>query len=169
MPKTTVHSPNLQRYFGTKKLKNNVMRIWIFIFFMSLGIIANAQHVVSEGVAYEVKGKSIFKEGIDITHSLDKTQKDRILKTHRTKIRSEKRAERARKKQEKARKKAAKDLKRKQKAQNRYLKATKKLEQNELKYNRLKERGRLSPKDEEKWLKKLDRFKKDVEKRRKSL
>ncbi|MBO3099076.1 hypothetical protein [Gelidibacter pelagius] len=145
------------------------MKNWMFIFFMSLGIMANAQHVISEGVAYEVKGKSVFKEGIDITHTLDKSKKDQIIKTHKNKLRADKRAEKARKKQEKARKKAAKDLKRKQKAQDRYLKATKRLEQNQAKYDRLKERGRISPKDDEKWLKKLDRFKTNVEKRRKKL
>lgn len=145
------------------------MRILIFIFFLSLGITVNAQHIISDGVAYEVKGKSIFKGGIDITHTLDKNKKDNIFKTHKSQARAERRAEKARKKQDKAHKKAAKDLKRKQKSQDRYLKATKKLEQNEAKYNRLKERGKLSPNAEEKWLKKLDRFKKDVEKRRKNL
>lgn len=145
------------------------MRIWILIFFLSLGITTHAQHVISDGVAYEVKGKSIFKEGIDITQTLDKSKKDAIFKTHKNKVRADKRAEKARKKQEKAQRKAAKELKRKQRAQDRYLKATKKLEQNQAKYNRLKERGKLSPNAEDQWLKKLDRFKKDVDKKRKSL
>lgn len=145
------------------------MKNWIFIFFLSLGFALNAQHVIHEGTAYEVKGKSIFSNGADVTNTLHTDKKNTIFKTHKSQVRADKRAEKARKKQEKAQKRAAKDLKKKQKAQDRYLKATKRLEQNQAKYDRLKERGRLSPNAEDKWLKKLDRYKKNVEKRRKSL
>lgn len=145
------------------------MRIWILIFFVSLGFTVNAQHVIHEGKAYEVKGKSIFSNGNEVTHDLDQDQKDHIFKTHKGNVKADKKAEKARKKKEKAQKKAEKNLKKKQKAQDKYTKATKKLDQNESKYKRLKEQGKLSPNDEEKWLKKLDRFKKDVEKRRKKL
>lgn len=145
------------------------MKTWIIIFFLSFGYMVHAQHIVSEGVAYEVKGKSIFKGGIDITHTLDKEKKDNIFKTHKNQKKVTKRAEKAKKKQDKAHKKAAKDLKKKQKAQRKYLKATKRLQQDEAKFKRLKERGHLSPNAEEKWLKKLDRSKKNVEKIRKKL
>lgn len=145
------------------------MKNWILIFFLSLGFALNAQHVIHEGTAYEVKGKSIFSNGVDVTQTLHSDKKNTIFKLHKNKVRGDKRAEKARKKQEKAQKKAAKNLKKKQKAQDRYLKATKKLEKNEAKYNRLKERGKLSPNAEDQWLKKLDRFKKDVEKKRKNL
>lgn len=146
------------------------MKNWIFILFLSLGFAVNAQrHVIHEGKAYEVKRKSIFSDGADITHTLHKDKKDYIFKTHKSQVRADKRAEKARKKQEKAQKKAARDLKKKQKAQKRYLKVTKRLEKNQTKYDRLKERGRLSPKAEEKWLKRLDRYKQNAEKLRKRL
>lgn len=145
------------------------MRNWIFIFFLSLGFALNAQHVIHDGTAYEVKGRSIFSNGENVTDALHVDEKNTIFRTHKSQVRADKRAEKAKKKQEKAHKKAAKDLKRKQKAQDRYLKATKKLQRNQAQYDRLKERGKLSPNAEDKWLKKLDRYKKNVEKRRKSL
>lgn len=145
------------------------MKNWIVIFFLSLGFAVNAQHVIHEGTAYEVKGKSIFSNGTDVTHDLDQDEKNHILKAHKSQVKADKKIEKARKKKEKADKKAAKNLKKKQKAQDKYLKATKKLEKNEAKYNKLKDAGKLSPNAEEKWLKKLDRFKKDVDKKRKKL
>ncbi len=152
------------------------MKIWICILFLSLGITAHAQHVISNGVAYEVKGKAIYKEGVDITSTLLKGEKDQIFQTFKKQQRGVKDAESARKrlekaarKSEKSEKRAVKELRNKQKAQDKYNKATKKLQQNQAKYNRLKERGKLSPNAEDQWLKKIDRFKKDVEKRRKNL
>src|SRR5690554_5141234 len=50
------------------------------------------------------------------------------------------------------------------KAEKTFDKTTKKLESNQKTYETLKSRGRLSPIDDEKWLKKLERLNKDVEK-----
>jgi hypothetical protein len=43
------------------------------------------------------------------------------------------------------------------------------MEQTQEKYDKLKQRGKLSPKDEEKWLKKIENYKDDAEKARKKL
>lgn len=145
------------------------MKNWIVILFLSLGIAVNAQHVIHEGTAYEVKGKSIFSNGADITHTLHKDKKDYIFKTHKNHVKANKKEEKAIKKQDKAQKKAEKELKKKGKALSKFNKASQKMEQNQVKYNKLKERGKLSPNDDVKWLKKLDGLKKNVEKSRKSL
>ncbi|OBX23626.1 hypothetical protein LX77_03741 [Gelidibacter algens] len=147
------------------------MKIWIVLFFLSLGAIVNAQEVISNGKAYEVRNKAIFKDGVDITATLEKEEEAHIFKTLNNQLNKAKDAEDVRKKLEKAArksdkalKKAAKELKSKQKAQDRFNKATKKLEQNQEKYEKLKKRGKLSPQDEVKWLKMLEDYKDDLEK-----
>ncbi|MBJ7880050.1 hypothetical protein [Gelidibacter salicanalis] len=152
------------------------MKIWILVLFLSLGTFVNAQEVISNGKAYEVKGKAVFKDGIDITATLAPAEKDAIFKTLRNQAKEIKDAENVRKKLEnaakksdKAQKKAVKDLKRKQIAQSKFEKAAKRLEQNQEKYEKLKMRGKLSPNDEAKWLRNLERYKKDLDKATKNL
>lgn len=146
------------------------MRIWMIVFFLGLGITVNAQDVIKDGKAYEVKGKAIFHDGVDITADLLSDEKADILKSHKDLVKEAKQAEKERKKlekaakeAEKAQKKAAKELKQKQKALDKFNKATKKLEDNQHKYDKLKIRGKLSPNDEAKWLKKLADYKKNVD------
>lgn len=152
------------------------MRIWMIIFFLGLGLSVNAQEVISNGQVYEVKGKAIFQDGADITATLLTDERDQIFKTLKNNLKDVKDVEKARKKLEKAaknaeksQKKAEKALKKQQKVQAKFKKATQKLEQNQNKYDKLKNRGKLSPNDEAKWLKKLDGYKKDLEKARKKL
>ncbi|WP_299398447.1 hypothetical protein [uncultured Gelidibacter sp.] len=152
------------------------MKTWILVLFLCLGTFVNAQEVISKGTAYEVRKKAIFKDGVDITATLEKGEKDAIFKTLKTQQKEAKKAEDARKRleknaknAEKAQKQAAKELKKKQKAQDRFERATKKLNQNQEKYERLKMRGKLSPNDEAKWLKSLERYKKDLDKATKNL
>ncbi|TDU43181.1 hypothetical protein BXY82_0588 [Gelidibacter sediminis] len=152
------------------------MKNWIIVLFLCLGTLVSAQEVISNGKVYEVKGKSIFKDGIDITASLESSEKDAIFKTLKNQQKEASRAEAARKKlekaakkSEKAQKRAANELKKKQKAQDKFEKAAKRLEQNQEKYERLKMRGKLSPNDDAKWLKKLERYTKDLDKATKAL
>lgn len=153
-----------------------MMRIWIIIFLVGLGFTANAQEVISQGKVYDVIGKSIFQDGVDITSTLLTDERDHIFKALKSQVKYAKHAEKARRKLEKAaknaekgQKKATKALKQKQKAQNKFTKASKKLKQNQEKYNKLKFRGKLSPHDEAKWLKKLEGYKKDLEKTKRKL
>ncbi|MEO8774360.1 MAG: hypothetical protein ABI263_10225 [Gelidibacter sp.] len=152
------------------------MRIWMIILFLTLGVAVNAQEVISEGKVYEVKGKAIFQDGVDITSSLLIEERDPIYKALKNQINDEKNVEKARKKlekaaknAEKAEKKALKDLKKKQKAQDNVNKAVRKFDQQEEKYQKLKNSGKLSPNDESKWLKKLNGYKHDLEKARTKL
>ena len=152
------------------------MRIWIIILFLCLGATVNAQEVIKEGKVYEVKGKTVFQDGVDITSSLLSDEKNDLFKSAKQQLRDAKSAEKAQKKlekaakkAEKAQKKAEKELKKKEKALSKFNKATKKLEQNQNKYEKLKNRGKLSPNAEAKWLKKLDRYKRDLEKARRKI
>ncbi len=145
------------------------MKTWIVIMFLSLGSFMNAQQVVIKGKAYEVKGKAIFKDGAEVTTSLLKNEKDHIFKTLKTQTRDAKRAEKAQKRLEKSHKKAQKQLKEKQKAQSRFNKAKKRLDQNKAKYEKLKAAGKLSPNADEKWIKKLNGYTKDLEKATRNL
>ena len=52
----------------------------------------NAQHVISDGKAFEVKGKSIFSGGNDVTQTLDQDKKDYIFKTHKNQVKANKKA-----------------------------------------------------------------------------
>lgn len=147
------------------------MRIWIIILFLSLGTTVSAQEVISKGKVYEVKGKAIFQDDIDITPTLLIEERDHIYKALKNQIKNNKDAEKARKKlvkytknAENSQKKSAKALKQKQKAQDEFTKATKKLDQNQAKFEKLKFRGKLSPNDEAKWLKKLEGYKNDLQK-----
>lgn len=165
------------------KTKHCIMKIWMIVFFLGLGITVHAQEVIKDGKVYEVKGKAIFHEGEDVTASLLSEEKADILKSHKSLVKEAKDAEKARKKAEKelkqrekaqkkaekAQKKAEKELKKKEKALDRYNKANYKLEQSQSKYEILKKRGRLSPVDESKWIKKLDGLREKVEKARRKL
>lgn len=152
------------------------MRIWMIIFFLGLGITANAQQVIHEGKIHEVKGKAIFHDGVDITSTLHTDERESIFKNLKNQLKEEKNVEKARKKQEKAvkkaekaQKKAEKALKQKQKAQDNVNKATRKFDQQQEKYQKLKNSGKLSPNDDAKWLKKLNGYKNDIEKARTKL
>lgn len=152
------------------------MRIWMILFFLALGITANAQTVVKDGKAYEVKGKAIFHEGVDVTADLLSDEKNYIFKTHKDFVKEAKKVEKEKKnlekdakKAEKEKKKAEKELKRKKKAVDNLNKKTRKLDQNQDKYNKLKARGDLSPNDDAKWIKKLNGLKNDVEKARRKV
>lgn len=68
------------------------------------------------------------------------------------------------KKAKKSQRKAEKALNKKKRAQKTFDKSAKKLESAQKSYETLKSRGRLSPMDEEKWLKKINRLEKNKKK-----
>lgn len=148
----------------------------MMIMLLSLGLAVQAQEVISNGQVYEVKGKAIFQDGVDITSTLQTEEKDKIFKIFNDESKNLKAAEKARKKLEKsakeaqkAQKKAEKALKKKQKAEDQFKKASKKLKEHQSKFDKLKAKGKLSPNDEAKWLKKLEGYKKDVEKAKRKI
>lgn len=80
-----------------------------------------------------------------------------------------KKAEKARKKAEKEKKKAEKALKKKQKAKKKFEQTKSKFEKAKKKHKRMKENGNLSPNDEVKWQKKLEKLNKNVNKAQKRM
>jgi hypothetical protein len=151
------------------------MKIWITFLFILVGCLDNAQVIEHEGVSYEIKGKAIFKDGVDVTQTLsaekqkaimgnfEKSQKatKKLAKDQEAFEKKLKKNEKDLKKAEKDRKKSEKTLKQKQQAQDNFEKANKNMVQTQEKYDKLKQKGKLSPKDEEKWLKKIEKHKDD--------
>ena len=118
------------------------------------------------------KTKASLQEAEEAKKLVVKEQKEvekaaaKLEKEQKESEKALKNAQKSQKKAEKEQKKAVKELKLKQKAQDNFEKATKKLEQNQDKYEKLKSKGKLSPNDEQKWLKKLNSYRKDVDKSR---
>ena len=155
------------------------MKLFLSLALIIFTLTTKAQEVTQNGTVYKVKGKTILKEGVDVTNTLsveDQTKiKEALLKQKALdKERSEaekaiKKAERDQKKAEKKQKQAEKDLKARQKAQSKFEKAGKDYSNNSNKYEKLKGKGKLSPNEEAKWLKKLEDLKNDLEKAKKKL
>ncbi len=159
------------------------MKIILTLVFLALSFAVNAQEVISNGTAYEVKGKAIYKNGVDITETLTAEEQKEIKTALEAKLKAAKeaekaqkqaekelkKAEKARKEAEKAQKKAEKELKQKQKAQASYDKAAKNHEKAVDTYEKRKNRGDLSPNDEAKWLKKIQKLSESREKASKKL
>lgn len=110
------------------------MKFWIvLLLFIGTGFYMNAQEVEHEGVKYEIKGKSIFQDGKDVTSTLSiEKKKDlfTILEKYKASFeeaaaakklvaQEQKEAEKAASKLAKEQKEAEKTLKDAQKAQKR--------------------------------------------------
>jgi hypothetical protein len=155
------------------------MKFWIIVLFVTVGFIGTAQEVNVDGSLYSVKGKTILMNGEDVTPKLSvekqqeimsaigvkKTEIERIKKEEEKAKKSKKDIEKA----EKNQKKAEKELKKHQKAQSNFEKAGKKHDVAIKKYEKLKKKGKLSPEDEGKWLKKIEKLKVSHEKAKKKL
>ncbi len=150
------------------------MKFYITLLFVCMTVVVNAQEVVSNGETYEVKGKSILKDGVDVTTSLNIEEQAQIMaafKEKKIQIKEAKErekqiklAEKRQKVAEKKQRRAEKALKKKERAQSDYDKAIKRHEQAISKYERLKRRGKLSPNDEERTLKRIEDLKSDIDK-----
>ena len=162
------------------------MKYLVLIFVVMFSMTINAQEVQKDGKLYQVKNERIFLEGKDITETLTPENKTAILNkasriTEKMKLeeialkesekleKEKKKAEKSAKKAEKKQKKAEKALKKQQKAQKRLDKATKKLKSSQKKYDKLKRKGKLSPEDEAKWLKKIAGYREAIEKAKKKI
>ena len=152
---------------------------YLIILFVGMTVLGNAQNVIAGGVAYEVKGKAIFKDGVNITETLTKEQKEDILTTFQKKEdilketeKAEKELRKAEKSQRKAvkeMKKAEKELKTRERAQSKFEDANDDYNDAVKKYEKLKKKGKLSPNDEAKWLKKIEDLKEDIKKAKRKI
>lgn len=155
---------------------HHAMRLLLF-FLLLTPVFLSAQKVVFKNETYKIKHEKIFKDGKDITAELDEAQKATLFRINQDNIeakrilgekdKTEKEAKKALKnlkKAEKQRKKAERELKKQNKAHQKFQDASKKLKKMQTKYEQLKRKGKLSPVEENKWLKKLEHLQKDVDK-----
>lgn len=157
------------------------MKIWFTVICLCFGLAIQAQDIKKDVNQYEVKKGRIYLDNKDITDTFTIEQRKEIIerlehnaaeiklkeaeaKAQKKKEKQIKKAEKAQKKAEKAAKKAERELKRKEKAQKSLDKADKALKKAQKKYNKLKSRGKLSPEDEKKWLGKIEKLSKKLEK-----
>ncbi|PID69226.1 MAG: hypothetical protein CR989_02895 [Flavobacteriales bacterium] len=142
------------------------------LFLLLLSVTVLAQKIEYNGKEYHVKKDKIFLDGVDVTTSLNDAERTAIKTTLAEKLAREKKlkeaeeaqkkAEKKQKKAEKSQKKAEKKLKKRENAQKALEKSQKKHKKDMAKYEKLKRKGKLSPEDEGKWLKKLEKQKEKI-------
>lgn len=152
---------------------------------------ATKHEVITEsGEVYEVQGDKFFNQGKEVTNLITEEDKEGIVATLNKRLTTEAEiaaeqsalqeaqdySEELRKDAEKAQKKAKKEanalekkLKSEKKARDNYIKSSKELKKAQAKYDRLHDKGKLSPKDEEKWTKKLKKLISKYDKAEKNL
>lgn len=165
----------------------------VVVLFLGFGNSVQAQEIIYGGVTYKVKGNTILRDKENVTNTLsledqigimqavehqkvlkkeqeiaEKVLKDaeREQKAAEKKIKDAEKAQRAAEKKQKA---AENELKQKQKAQSRFEDAGDDYKDAVKKYERLRDKGKLSPNDEEKWLKKINDLKEDIDKAKRKL
>lgn len=155
--------------------------ILISILILSCG--SSERVIMDNGNVYEVSGKTIKNDGIDVTNTLSEEQKKEIQDQLEEKLdgqreaekkqkeleekkkEAEKEAEKAEKKQEELEEKQKKlenKLEQREKARDNYLRAKKRLEDKRNKYEKLKSKGKISPNDEKKWEERLKDLEEDL-------
>ena len=68
------------------------MKFWVILLFLGFGFCANAQEIKVNGTTYEVKGKIILKDGVDVTNTLTIEQQNEIRSSLEKKLKVEKEA-----------------------------------------------------------------------------
>ena len=82
------------------------MKFWIVLLFVSFTAVTQAQQVINNGTTYEVVGKSIMKDGVDITQTLSAAEQKEIKDVLNAKLKADKLADSLKKDAEKAAEKA---------------------------------------------------------------
>jgi len=151
--------------------KSQILILLISFFFATTSF---AQDVVYKDKTYTIKKKSIYLAKEDVTQTLKPEMVNEIFAIHtinEERIEAAKKAEKEKKaaekeakKAEKAIKKKEKALKKKEKALDKLNKAKEKLQSGIKKHSSLKKKGDLSPNDDQKWLEKIEKLKKNVTK-----
>jgi chromosome segregation ATPase len=140
--------------------------------------------ITADGSVYQVKGNKIMNAGTDVSETLSEDQKASIktlvAEQKEAKATAEKLQEELEEKQDRlndAIKEAQKKqealiekqealdekLEAKEEATADFLKAKKRLADKTKKYQRLKDKGKLSPRDDEKWQEKLKDYQQDID------
>ena len=161
-------------------MKTTKFIITICLLFFIISV--TAQKVEYQGKEYKIKKDLIFLDGVDVTPNLTVSEQTAIKDSLKRQIALEKaeaeqkkaekerkKAEKKQKQAEKAQKKAENEVKKREKAQSNLAKSQKKYKRDTEKYENLKTKGKLSPEDEGKWLKKLNKQKENIEKAEKKV
>ncbi|MFG6686949.1 hypothetical protein ACGK9U_10230 [Mariniflexile sp. HNIBRBA6329] len=147
-----------------------IISILSLVLLMACG--SSEKVIMEDGRVYEVKGSKFFSNGVNVTEQLTANEKE-IIKTNlqkrleAEKIANEKQetieaeqqrletiqeeAKRRQKVLEKEQELLEEKLEAKEDARNDFLEAKERLQSKQEKYQRLKDKGKLSPLDEEKW------------------
>jgi len=159
--------------------------IYILAFSFLILSCGSSEQVIYDGKVYELKGDDIYYGSDKVTESLSDEQKSNIRQTLNARLALEqevkaqkealeaeqraqekalKQAEEALKKAEKEQKSLEKAAKRKEKLREDFIGASSKYKSQKEKYQKLHDAGKLSPNDEEKWAKRLEKLKSKMEK-----
>ncbi|WP_417238273.1 hypothetical protein [Bizionia sp.] len=147
---------------------------------------AKHEIITDSGKKYEVKGNTFYHQGKEVTDKISAEEKDHIVTKLNKKLETEaevasqqralkearSRAEKVQKEARKAEKQAKaldKKLKAEAKARKNYIKAKNNLDTAQKKYNRLRKKGDLSPNEEAKWTKRLNKLSNQMKKADKAL
>lgn len=146
--------------------------------------------ITNEGKVYEIKSDKFFNNNEDVTDILTAEEKENIMTTLNERLAAERLAEekqealdkkqealeaqqekveKAKEKAEKEQERIEKAIKAKKEAREDLFDAKEKLSDQQKKYNKLHEKGELSPNDEAKWAEKLSKLQKKVTKAEKAL
>ena len=145
-------------------MRKVIFTILIFV----ITINTYSQDIKVNETVYTVKGDKIYKENIDVTAQLGFEEQEKIttalkdkkhlIKEEKAVLKSQRKAEKEHKRAIKKRKQAERDLKRKQKAQNNFEKSQYNFKRASSRHERLKAKGKLSPRAESKWQNRLERL-----------
>ena len=159
---------------------------YIYILALSFLILAcgSSEQVIYDGSVYGIKGDKIYKRGEKVNESLSDELKTNIRQTLDARLALEKEieakkealeaeqkaqekalkdAENALKKAEQEQKALEKAAEKKEKLREAFIDANSKYKDQKDKYQKLHDAGKLSPNDEEKWAKRLDKLKSKME------
>jgi chromosome segregation ATPase len=154
----------------------------VFVLTVFLYNCGSSHNVIHDGKVYEVKGSEFYQAGVDVTESLSEETKTRIQEKLDTRLdlraeeeRRQEELEKMLKEQEKIQKQAEKrqaELENKQEeieikqeeredARKAFIEANNKFKKEQKKYERLLEKGKLSPEEIKKWDDKIEKLKKE--------
>lgn len=159
--------------------------IAILLFTTAIFGCSSTEKVIKDGNVYTLKGNKILTNGVDVSETLSSEEKNAIQSILKERLAAEKAAdelteaneakqkelERVQEKAEAKQKELEKQLKEredkieaKEDAREDFLKANEKLMDDTAKYQELHDAGKLSPRDEDKWAKKLQKLQENKDK-----
>lgn len=155
------------------------MKYFILLCVLTLTLSINAQQIEKDGKNYKVKKEKIYLNNEDVTETLTPSERSSIFllaakyKKEQDQLKlvekETKKLEKAQKKAKKETKRAKKKLKQQAKAKKGFDKAETKLSNAQKKYKRLKDKGKLSPVEEQDWLDKIDKLSRKADRAKKKL